>query len=436
MAVDFGVIPELPLDEAFLLTAAFKADNHPRKVSLGAGVYRDEGGQPWVLPSVREVSCLKHPHGPHCLPSFQSDAVKAKRILHENSKLDHEYLPIQGNESFVSLARELALGEAGSKENVVSVQSISGTGANHLGALFLAGQLKPKNVWISDPTWGNHHLLWSVAAPNVTQKTYPYYDAATGVLDFKGMISSLETAEENDVVLLHACAHNPTGIDPTKTQWKAIAEVCKRRHLFVFFDSAYQGFASGDVDADAWAVRYFQETLFTDNTAKTPVGFFVAQSFAKSFGLYGERAGVLHLILPAKVPSAGARSELLRLIRAEISTCPLYGARIVETVLSNDQLKAMWIKDLQTMAGRVTGVRSTLRREIERLPGSGDWSHLESQIGMFSYTGLTETEVLRLRTKHHIYLMKNGRASLSGINGSNVVYVSQAINEVLTHSKQ
>jgi aspartate/tyrosine/aromatic aminotransferase len=336
----------------------------------------------------------------------------------------------------VSLARELALGNAGSKENVVSVQSISGTGANHLGALFLAGQLKPRNVWISDPTWGNHHLLWSVAAPNVARKTYPYFDAATGLLDFKGMISALETAEENDVILLHACAHNPTGIDPTREQWKAIAEVCKRRRLFVFFDSAYQGFASGDVDADAWAVRYFQRTLFTVSCSeRPPVGMFVAQSFAKSFGLYGERAGVLHLIMHAAVPSAGARSELLRLIRAEISTCPLYGARIVETILSDPRLKAMWLKDLKTMSGRVMDVRSTLRREIEKLPGSGDWRHLESQIGMFSFTGLTEKEVLRLREKHHIYLMKNGRASLSGVNKGNAVYVAQAINEVLTHSK-
>lgn len=161
----------------------------------------------------------------------------------------------------------------------------------------------------------------------------------------------------------------------------------------------------------------------------------MAQSFAKSFGLYGERAGVLHLIMPKTVQSIGGRSELLRLISAEISTCPLYGARIVETILSDPRLKAMWLKDLKTLSGRVTGVRSTLRREVEKLPGSGDWSHLESRIGMFSYTGLTEKEVLRLREKHHIYLMRNGRVSLTGINARNVIYVAQAINEVLIHSK-
>ncbi|ETN44797.1 uncharacterized protein HMPREF1541_09672 [Cyphellophora europaea CBS 101466] len=357
----FGDIPELPLDEAFLLTAAFKADDHPQKVSLGAGVYKDEDGKPWILSSVKQ----------------------AEKILYEAS-LDHEYLPIQGNDVFLSLARELAFGETGSKGNIVSMQSISGTGANHLGAKFLAEQLEPKHVWISDPTWGNHHLLWTVAGPNVIQKKYPYYDAAKGSLDSDGMMAALETAEENDVVLLHACAHNPTGIDLTPEQWRPVADLCKRKRLFVFFDSAYQGFASGDVDADAWAVRYFQEAIF--DTQNPLAGMCLAQSFAKSFGLYGERAGAFHLILPPGVQSAAARSQLLRLTRAEISTPPLYGARIVETVLSDPKLRAMWKADLLTMSGRIKQVRSMLRREIEKLPRSGDWSRLETQIGMFSYT--------------------------------------------------
>lgn len=359
----------------------------------------------------------------------RADVIQAKRVMYENSSLDHEYLPLQGNERFATLARELALGEAGSEGNCVSVQTISGTGANHLGALFLAQQLKPKNIWISDPTWGNHHLLWALAAPSVTRREYPYYNAADNSLDFDGMTAALERAEENDVVLLHACAHNPTGIDPTKDQWKVVAEICKRKRLFVFFDSAYQGFASGDVDADGWAVQHFHQVLFDAQTP--PVGMCVAQSFAKSCGLYGERVGAFHLVLPENVPPAGARSQLLRLIRAEISTCPLYGARIVETILSDPKLRAMWADDLKTMSGRIKTIRARLRQEIEKLPGSGDWKHLESQIGMFSYTGLTEEQVMRLREKHHIYMMKNGRISLSGVNDENVKYVAEAIHENL-----
>jgi aspartate/tyrosine/aromatic aminotransferase len=358
---------------------------------------------------------------------------QAERIVYE-AKLDHEYLPLQGNEKFVRLACEVALGPAGSKGNVASIQTISGTGSNHIGALFLAQHLKPKHVWISDPTWGNHDLIWKTAAPGASRKTYPYYRDSDCSLDFEGMLSTLDNAAvENDIVLLHACAHNPTGIDPTLEQWKQILDVCKRKRLFPFFDSAYQGFASGDVGRDGAAVRLFQESLFDGVTP--PAGMCVAQSFAKSFGLYGERVGAFHLILPKGTPSAGAYTHLLRLTRAEISTCPLYGARIVETILSSPRLRDMWQNDLLTMSGRIKHVRSSLRRELEALPGSGQWPHLESQIGMFSFTGLTEDQVLFLREKYHIYLMRNGRVSLSGLNQGNVKYVAMAINDAVTQSK-
>jgi aspartate/tyrosine/aromatic aminotransferase len=194
---------------------------------------------------------------------------------------------------------------------VVSIQTISGTGANHLGALFLARQLQPQNVFISDPTWVNHHLIWEVAAPSVVRRVYPYYNASTRELDFKGMMSTLDNeAEEGDVVILHACAHNPTGIDPTRNQWRELAQLVLRKRLFAFFDSAYQGFATGDVDDDAWAIRFFHQALFTaDNISANPgncpapLGMCVAQSFAKNFGLYGERVGAFHLVLSSAVAS-------------------------------------------------------------------------------------------------------------------------------------
>jgi aspartate/tyrosine/aromatic aminotransferase len=244
------------------------------------------------------------------------------------------------------------------------------------------------------------------------------------------MLSILESqAEENDVVLLHACAHNPTGIDPSSEQWGEIADLCKRKRLVPFFDAAYQGFASGEFDDDAWAVRYFQRNLF-DNINTAPAGMCIAQSFAKNFGLYGERVGAFHLLLPEHIQSKGAFSQLVSLTRAEISNPPLFGARIVSTILSNEELKAQWVRDLKTMAGRVKDVRSQLREQIEKHPGSRNWSHLTSQIGMFSYTGLTEEQVQRMRDIHHIYMMRNGRVSMSGVNQSNVEYIASAFAEV------
>lgn len=366
--------------------------------------------------------------------------LQAKAILYEDSELNHEYLPIQGNTPFVDLARELILGGSTaslstSRRNVASVQTISGTGANHVGAKFLAEQLQPQHVFISDPTWNNHELVWKVAAPNVVQKAYPYWHAPTRSLDFEGMVETLQSeAVENDVVILHACAHNPTGVDPTQDQWRQLAQLFKRKKLYPFFDCAYQGFASGDLDADAWATRHFQQTLLLETTDSSEVGpgMCIAQSFAKNFGLYGERVGAFHLLLPSSVPAAGCYSQLVRLSRAEISNPPLYGSRIVHTILSSPDLRTEWEQDLNTMSGRIRGVRSELRKGIEtRAPAGSDWSHLESQIGMFSYTGLTKKQVKRLKEKHHVYLMENGRASLAGVNEHNVEYVAAAIDEVI-----
>lgn len=361
---------------------------------------------------------------------------QAKCVLHDLPSLDHEYLPIQGFEPFLSAARQLILGQYdNSQSHVVSVQTISGTGANHLGAAFLAEQLKPRHVFISDPTWSNHSLVWEVAAPGVIRKTYPYYKSSTRSLDFEGMASTLERdAEEGDVIILHACAHNPTGIDPSREQWQALARLFKRKKLFAFFDSAYQGFATGDVDADAWAVRHFQQVLFdADGVSAGLQGMCIAQSFAKNFGLYGERVGAFHLVLPPRTPALGPQSQLLRLVRAEISNAPLFGCRIVHTILSDPELRTMWEQDLQTMSGRIKRMRGLLRHEIEKYPEVGDWSHLESQIGMFSYTGLGEEQVLRLRDVHHVYLMLNGRASLSGVNEGNVKSIAAAISDVIRY---
>ncbi|CAG7935732.1 unnamed protein product [Penicillium olsonii] len=394
-----------PADTAFGLMANFAADDHPKKVSLLAGAYRDEQGNPWVLPSVRE----------------------AKKRL---SEATHEYLGIAGSPDFVKLAKELVFGPISSKlqGNTASIQTVSGTGANHVAATFLAKHLRPSQVLIPSPTWINHKSIWQMAGVPIVE--YPYYSSSTKEIDMDGMLHSLEQAKPNDVVIVQACAHNPTGVDLSPAQWKQVAELVQRKKLFTVFDSAYQGFATGDVDGDAWAVRHFAEAVLA---SETHPGFCVAQSFSKNFGLYGERVGALHLVVPQSLSAEGAQSELSLIARAEYSNPPRYGASIVEAVLGDQALRLQWKADLDTMSSRIHRMRNMLRQKLEDETGQ-DWSHVGKQIGMFSYTGLTAMHVVRLREEYHIYLLPSGRVSICGLNESNIDYVAQAIGQVLRES--
>ncbi|GKZ23789.1 hypothetical protein AbraIFM66951_004631 [Aspergillus brasiliensis] len=411
MSEQYLGLPIAPADTAFGLMAEYDADQHPNKVSLIAGAYRDENGQPWVLPSVKE----------------------AKAILSQNQT--HEYLGIAGSPALIQLAQTLTFGpEITTKldKSIASIQTVSGTGANHMAAHFLAQHLRPKRVFIPSPTWINHKTIW--ASVGVPIEEYPYYSADTKGVDLEGMLSVFETtAEERDVVILQACAHNPTGVDLTREQWARVAEVMQRKKLHVVFDSAYQGFATGDVDGDAWSIRYFVEELILNGQPDYP-GLCVAQSFSKNFGLYGERVGALHLVVPRHLAAQGARSELLALARAEYSNPPRFGASIVETVLGNEEMKGQWLKDLDTMSSRIKSMRRELRRRLESKGTPGDWSFLESQIGMFSYTALDREQVTRLREELHIYLLPSGRVSICGLNGENVEYVASAFREVIGSS--
>ena len=241
------------------------------------------------------------------------------------------------------------------------------------------------------------------------------------------MRAALERAPEGSIVLLHACAHNPTGVDPTREQWKEIAGVVRARRHFPFFDCAYQGFASGDLERDAWAVRYFVEQGFE---------LCVAQSFAKNFGLYGERAGAFHFVAaPGGADAAGTAtrvaSQLAILQRSEISNPPAYGARIAGCVLNDPALFAEWEENLRTMSGRIIRMREELRGKLEALGTPGTWNHITDQIGMFSFTGLTEKQVLRIREDAHVYMTKNGRISMAGLNSKNVDYFAKAVDKVV-----
>lgn len=360
----FTSLPIHPKDEPFALHGEYLADPHPNKVNLGIGVYRTEDGRPWPLNVVEEV----------------------ERQLHQGrDDARHEYLTIQGDLQFLSLARDLVFGfqepdstqQREDKNRTVSVQTVSGTGANRLGAEFLARSLKPDSVWIPEPTWGNHHAIWELV--QVDTKTYPYYDVDGKCFDYERTALLLKTqAKKGDVVILHACAHNPTGADPTKEQWMKLAIICQTNGLIPFFDLAYQGFASGNLEEDAWAVRHFLH-------ASPQLEFCVAQSFSKNFGLYGQRTGVLHVVTKPgseTVPQA-VLSNINLLARSEYGMAPRGGSDIVKTVLGSKELREKWQGDLKHMSGRIQAMRRTLYDELVRLGTPGTWEHILTQVSYY-----------------------------------------------------
>jgi aspartate aminotransferase, cytoplasmic len=400
------LVPKAPEDPLFGLARACKADQDPNKVDLGIGAYRGEDAKPWVLPVVQ----------------------KADEILRNDPELNHEYAPIAGLATFTTKAADLILGSespAIKEKRVASLQTISGTGAVHLGALFLSKFFTgSRTVYVSNPTWVNHHQIFKNVGLDVA--TYPYFHKDTKGLDFEGLKSTMKDAPERSVFVLHACAHNPTGVDPTHEQWKEIAVIIKEKNHFPFFDCAYQGFASGNLAQDAWAINYFVEQGFE---------LFVAQSFAKNFGLYGERAGAFHTVVAAADDASDSAvrigSQLATLQRSEISNPPLYGARIASTVLNSPELFSEWEENLRTMSGRIIEMRTALRNKLEELGTPGTWNHLTDQIGMFSFTGLTEEQVAKLQKESHVYMTKNGRISMAGLNKNNVEYFAKAVDRVV-----
>ncbi|KAF3397793.1 Aspartate aminotransferase, cytoplasmic [Penicillium rolfsii] len=402
-------LPVDPADTAFGLMAEHDADSHPNKVSLIPGAYRDEDGKPWILPSVE----------------------KAKARVQQDPS--HEYLDIAGSPALIKQAQLLTFGTEIiaklKKPSIASIQTVSGTGANHMAAQFLSQYLRPARVFIPSPTWINHKTIWAAAGVQVWD--CPYYTPETRAIDLEGMLAVLENnSEDNDVLLLQACAHNPTGVDPSHAQWAQIVDVVKRKKLFVVFDIAYQGFATGDINGDAWAVRYFVDRLILNGPPEYP-GLFVAQSFSKNFGLYGERVGALHLVVPQHVSAQGARSKLVGLARSEYSNPPRFGSSLVETVLENKNLREQWERDLVTMSERIKTMRQELRRKLEENGAQGDWSFIESQIGMFSFLDLDRDQIDCLKRDFHIYILPSGRVSICGLNGRNIDYVAMAIVQVL-----
>eukprot|EP00471_Norrisiella_sphaerica_P006739 CAMPEP_0184479212 /NCGR_PEP_ID=MMETSP0113_2-20130426/1025_1 /TAXON_ID=91329 /ORGANISM="Norrisiella sphaerica, Strain BC52" /LENGTH=447 /DNA_ID=CAMNT_0026857243 /DNA_START=432 /DNA_END=1775 /DNA_ORIENTATION=- len=396
----FKDVPMQPLDPVFGLTEAFNADpNHGKKLNLGVGAYRTEDLKPFLLNVVREAE---------------------RRIVQKEDR-NKEYLPIDGLPEFRKAAADILWGP-GSFENprLSVVQSISGTGSLRLAAEFFKIFMPGKAIFVSDPTWANHNNIFEDAGMQV--EVYRYWDTKTMSLDLKGMLEDLENAPEGSVVLLHACAHNPTGLDPGHEEWESIADVIQRKKLFPFFDVAYQGFATGNLEYDAHAPRRFVER---------GIELAVAQSFAKNLGLYSERVGTLQFFLSDGESARRVHSQCKRIARAIYSNPPSHGAMIVAEILGDADLVNEWKKEVRLMAERIKEARAALSKCLYEEDPSGDWSFVVGQKGMFSYTGLSKPQVKYLEEKYHIYMMKSGRISLAGLPTSQARHLARAMVDAI-----
>ncbi len=394
----FDRIEAAPADPILGLNEAFKKDPRADKTNLGVGVYQNNDGKTVILDCVKE----------------------AEKILLDTEDTK-SYLPITGLPEFGKLARELVFGKDSELVNggrAVSCHCPGGTGALRIGADFIHQQNIATTVWISDPTWANHYQIASSAG--LKFERYPYYDRANHNLAFDRMIETLSQAKEGDVVLLHACCHNPTGIDPTHEQWEIIAKFLAEKKLLPYLDFAYQGFGHG-LEEDAFGVR---------TVAKYNPEMVIASSFSKNFGLYSERCGVLTVVSNDTETAAKVLSQLKISVRTAISNPPAHGEKIVTTVLSDPKLRAQWESELKGMRDRINQMRALLSEKL-KAAGAGDFDFITEQNGMFSFSGLDKDQVEALREEFGIYIVGSGRICVAGLNTNNIDYVVKAIASVL-----
>jgi len=395
----FSAVELAPRDPILGLNEAFNADPRTTKVNLGVGVYFNEEGKIPLLRAVRE-------------------AEKARVEL----AAPRGYLPIEGIAAYDSAVQKLLLGNDSpliADGRVITAQALGGTGALKIGADFLKRLNPAGKVAISDPSWENHRALFEYAGFEVVN--YPYYDAATHGVKFDAMLEAFNSYPAGTVVVLHACCHNPTGVDLTPAQWQQVVETVKARSLVPFLDIAYQGFGE-NIEADAAAVRLF---------AKTDINVFVSSSFSKSFSLYGERVGALSIITSAKEEAARVLSQLKRVIRTNYSNPPTHGGSVVAAVLASPELRATWEQELGEMRDRIRAMRNGLVEQIKAAGVDRDFSFVNNQRGMFSYSGLTSPQVDRLREEFGIYAVGTGRICVAALNTRNLEVAANAIATVL-----
>lgn len=396
----FQHVPAYPGDPILSLMEDFQADPRPNKVSLSIGIYFDDEGRLPVMSAVR----------------------KAETALLQNIG-PRSYLPMEGMAAYRLAVQKLVFGaqhEAVTSGRIATLQTLGGSGGLKVGGDFLRRYFGDSQVWVSDPTWENHKALFEGAGFKVN--TYPYYDETTGGLRFDDMLATFKELPKQSIVLLHASCHNPTGVDLSQDQWRTLIPVIAERELIPYVDIAYQGFGDG-VDADAFAVRAL---------ADAGVRFFVSNSFSKSFSLYGERCGGLSVVCKDKEEADRVLGQLKSAVRANYSSPPTHGARLVTQVLDNPELRAEWEAELGDMRARIKDMRERLYAALNaRFEGKRDFNYFLTQRGMFSYTGLTPEQVDRLRTEHGVYLVRSGRMCIAGLSTKNVDTVAQAVAAVL-----
>ena len=388
-----------PRDPILGITEAFNADKNPAKVNLGVGVYYDDAGKVPLLECVRRAE-------------VQLTEKAAPR----------SYLPIDGIAAYNRAVQALLFGadSAALKENrIVTVQALGGTGGLKVGADFLKRAAPEATVWISDPSWENHRALFESAGFAV--RNYPYYNAATRGINFSAMLDTLRGLAPGSIVVLHACCHNPTGVDLGDGQWTEVIDAVTTRGLVPFLDIAYQGFADG-VDADGTVVRRFAET-------GSPL--FVSSSFSKSFSLYGERVGALSVVAASGEEAQRVLSQLKRVVRTNYSNPPTHGGQIVASVLTTPELRALWEKELAGMRDRIRDMRRQLVEKLQARVAGLDYGFVVKQRGMFSYSGLSKEAVGRLRDEFSVYAVDTGRICVAALNSRNIDYVADSIVKVL-----
>ncbi|MBC6905664.1 aspartate/tyrosine/aromatic aminotransferase [Saccharophagus sp. K07] len=397
----FERISTLPADPILGLMGLFRNDPNPRKVDLGVGIYKNERGETPVLPSIAEA--------------------ERRLISRQTSKA---YVGLAGNTTFNAAMSELLLGPAKglAEGRFAAVQAPGGCGALRVAAELIKVANPSATIWVSNPTWGNHIPLLGNAGLAIRQ--YPYFDAATSGVDFAAMMSALAEVKAGDFVLLHGCCHNPTGADLSPAQWREVAALAQKVGFIPFVDIAYQGFAD-DLDADAYGLRYL-----VDNLPEVVV----AASSSKNFGVYRERVGLVGLMAPTPAIANAAMSHMLAIARGIYSMPPDHGAALVAEVLTDAALRARWIEEVAEMRNRINGLRREFSDAMRARLDSNRFDFVQLQKGMFSYLGLTEVEVLRLREKYSIYMLNSARTSISGLNRENFDYVCDAVANVVRGS--
>ena len=395
----FEHIPPFAGDPILSLNEDFQKDPRPHKINLSIGIYFDDAGRIPVMDSIRQ----------------------AEQILVAKGG-PKPYLPIEGAANFRTAVQHLLFGaghEAVTSGRIATIQSVGSSGGLKVGADFIATYFKGSQVWVSDPTWDNHRSMFEGAG--LTVNTYPYYDAATGGLKFTEMLATLRGLPAKSIVLLHACCHNPTGVDLMRAQWDELIPVLRERQLIPYLDLAYQGFGDG-IEADAYAVRAL---------ASAGVSFFIANSFSKSMSVYGERCGALSVVCPDARQAALVLGQMKFTVRRNYSSPPIHGGQLVATVLTDPALRQNWEAELGAMRERILSMRKKLSAVlVAKVPGR-NFDYFLTQRGMFSYTGMTTAQVDALRETHGVYMVRSGRICVAGLNSSNVEATAVAMAAVL-----